>query len=185
MQEDDSHQDNAPDNEDLEHSLAPLDPVFHSFLLDGPFEECLACSKKLADTTYLIHKNWVGTEVVFEYAMCYQCGEKLHEEMSRESMLRVTEYLDKNRRLEGTYDGCNCCEKPLGDCNEYSINAVCVGQKMDSMHYPMMICGDCNMKVQEMLSQKTRDRRDRFVGEHFDCPPSMEIPLPTEFVTQH
>jgi uncharacterized protein with PIN domain len=185
MHEEDSEENNASNEEEHEHNLAPLDPVFHSFLLDGPFEECLACSCKLEDTTYLIHKNWVGTEVVFEYAMCYKCGEKLHSEMSKESMIQVTEFLEDNRKLEGTYDGCNCCERPLSECKEYSLNAVCVGLKMDSMHYPAMICGDCNMQIQETLSQQTRDRRDRFVGEHFDCPPSIEIPLPTEFVTQH
>jgi len=180
MDEDVPPYNEADEEEDSGPKLEPIDPIFHSFLHDGPFEECLVCSCDLRQTHYLVHKTWVGEEVIFEYAMCHSCAEDLQSEMSEESVARLSEFLETQRRREGTYEVCNYCEKPIGECKERSLNAACFGMEMDTRHYPLMICGECSLQVQEMLSQQTRDRRDRFIGEHFDCPPSMEIPLPTE-----
>ncbi|WP_417851041.1 hypothetical protein [Thalassoglobus sp.] len=47
-----------------------------------------------------------------------------------------------------------------------------------SFSSPMMLCQECNSEVGKLISKQTRDTWDRFIEEHFDGPPGIEIDGP-------
>ncbi|MEW4488734.1 hypothetical protein AB1L42_11660 [Thalassoglobus sp. JC818] len=82
---------------------------------------------------------------------------------------------------------CTFCSKPRSDCHRYEIVGLFIDEDLivdlstDGLAggSPMMLCDECNAKMSEMVSKKTRDEWDRFVEEHFDGPPGVEVDGPT------
>ena len=84
---------------------------------------------------------------------------------------------------------CAFCEKPQIECRRYEI----VGQffpdqlfallpeeaRRANVQTVMMLCEDCNSAMSELVSKQTRDSWDRFVEEHFDGPPGIELDSPS------
>ena len=80
----------------------PVPDVFHSWYDKGPFSHCMICSRYLLvdAAQYMVEKAFVGDEVVYEYALCLKCCEGLREELSRESMQRITAHFDERVDLQ-------------------------------------------------------------------------------------
>ena len=43
-----------------------------------------------------------------------------------------------------------------------------------------MMCEDCNSALSEQISKQTRDSWDRFVEDHFNGPPGIELDSPSQ-----
>lgn len=116
------------------------------------------------------------------------------EEKLQEKLLKLIENEVAPRGMEGdeepfTVDEglgeCAFCQKPREECHRYEMVGLFQEGEilLESGHgisfsSPMMLCQDCNSEVSKLISKKTRDTWDRFIEEHFDGPPGIEIDGP-------
>ena len=73
---------------------------------------------------------------------------------------------------------CASCETSRNQLESYSLGGLLLGRNMIYDPYPLCLCGKCEEKIQELLSQKTRGIWDDFVDTHFDGPPADVEDLP-------
>ena len=174
-------------------SCVEVPPVFHSFLEEGPFTKCTVCEAPLSEdgTQYLIHKAFHREEVIFEYAICLPCRARMQEELSAESIERINAYMDQynmearseemmaNRGpdVSAWLSKCLITGRPVAEADEHHIYAFCDGPDLVFSGLPLAVIGDVNEKLNELLSQKTRDRLDGFVDEQFGLPPELKQPI--------
>ena len=180
---------------------------FHSVYLSGPFLHCIDCECELLDSdeVYSVVKAVVAGEPIFEMAICAQCSSKLAESYSDESRAAIQRTIDEwntqqpepedeESELEldsflapadiSRLDACFACGRPRSECHRHSFVGVFLGRSLVSPAFsalstPLMICDECNGKTSENISQKTRDTWDRFVEDHFDGPPGIELDSPS------
>ena len=77
------------------HGTSDIPSVFRSTDTKKPFERCIQCNKYLLelDSEYLIEKaikqyqGFEAKEVIFEYAVCMDCAEKMRQSLSAESQM--------------------------------------------------------------------------------------------------
>lgn len=182
---------------------------FFSEYTELPFSKCIDCDCDLFDdeTVYTIIKHVVGTETVFEMAICMTCAAKMRQQYSEETAQNIQKHIDQKLRDKlsrlidqdefndveeehafSVQDGlshCVFCDKARSACHRYEMVGLfmeddIILQSGHSLSFssPMMLCEDCNSEVGKLISQKTRDLWDRFVEEHFDGPPGIEIDGP-------
>ncbi|MEQ8925864.1 MAG: hypothetical protein RLO81_08630 [Fulvivirga sp.] len=188
------------------HSSNQIDipEEFYSFDSKTKFEYCIECDKYLLDesTDYFIEKaikkydGFSANDVIFEYAICLDCAERMRQAMSNESMQNLQNYFAENanvqRRMELMNSESKDTEEWIGEClvtgksrntlNEYQIFAQCRGDKMVLGQMPYMVSGETLGKVAELLSTETKDELDDFSKRHFGPPPGLEKELPYQRV---
>lgn len=175
----------------------PIPAEFHSFSNNGPFVQCIECDCTLNDKDYLIEKaikkypGFKAFDVVFEYAICMACAEKMRNSMSEASLQSLNKYMENNidqqrrqrmaqffpDRAEKWTEQCLVSGTMKNDTDEYQIFAHCRGNQLLSDSMPYMISGKIMEEMQSVLSKETRDEMDDFIGKHFG-PPSLEKDLP-------
>ncbi|QSE95879.1 hypothetical protein [Fulvivirga lutea] len=177
---------------------------FHSFDSKGKFEHCIECDKYLLgdETDYFIEKavkkyqGFSAHDVIFEYAICLQCAERMRKSMSKESMQSLESYFAQNvnvlKRMElmsseseNPDDWMNEClvtGKNRSELNEYQIFAQCKGDKMVLGQMPYLVSGETLEAVAALLSAETLDELDNFSKRHFGPPPGLEKELPYQRV---
>ena len=131
-------------------------------------------------------------EVLFEYAICSNCYEKMKGELSAESMANLSQYMLENTdfqamqaRIEENPDN---PEAWLGHCmikgtaqeelSEYQMGACFLGDKLVTNFMPPFLIGE--LAIEEMnsiLSQKTKDQMDDFMNDNFGIPPELRKDL--------
>jgi len=179
------------DPKELRH-LAPhghIPRIFHPFESEGPFDRCILCEKYLLDegTIYMIERSIKPGDVIFEYAMCWECDEKMKRQMSEESLKRVQGFFIRNRHLHqrrqrlmaegrepaiGKWLGeCAITGKPATEVEEYHLCAICDGNQLLYTDAPLMISIEAIHELSELLSAKTREELDDFIDDHFGLPP--------------
>ena len=180
--------------------FAPVPQLFWSEYSGRPFEVCLDCECALDDCEfYIVQKRFVANEAVFEMAICHDCREILSQECSQQTMTAITEFLQRHvsewagkiEQLIGAgglitccLDHCIVCTKHRDQCHRYSVGGLCrgsqiVGQIVPPGQTPLMICSDCELGMNDLVSKQTRDSWDRFVDKHFGGPPGLELDLPS------
>jgi len=163
---------------------------FHNSLTEAPFAECQVCSKQLGDNEeYMIEKAYHrdletgGEQLVFEYAICRPCAEKLRATLSKESLSNIEGFFMEKAvamREEGSFidnhqiDRCMLSGKPTTDCQEYQIYAHCIGSQLKPMEGMYMLSEEIMEEVQELISEETRDELDRFSETYLGGPPELE-----------
>lgn len=167
------------------------------------FKHCISCNNELieSDTEYIIERaikkypKLDASAVIFEYALCMTCAEKMHERMSAESMQRLREYvqthmqykvdlfdrLEEDQPIEPTelLHKCLITGRPIDDesVGEYQMIAHCKGNKLSPWEFPFAICGEALEGMSALLSEKTRDELDDFIDDHFGLPPEWKEAL--------
>ena len=68
---------------------------------------------------------------------------------------------------------CMTCGMDQAECAGFSLFAICEGTSLLVDVAPYMVCATCEFQVHELLSEKTRQAGDDFIGTHFDCPPEV------------
>lgn len=140
---------------------------------------------------HIVNKSFVGDECVFEMAMCMDCREEMNAQLSEESRVAMFDFMhdhadmDKRESELGaeseTNDylaSCITCGVNASALKNFSLGGMFAGEELIKGPFPMLMCGDCEEKLGETISDETRDVWDRFIGEHFPGPPS-EVRLPT------
>ena len=161
----------------------------------GLMETCILCNKNLLQPAqdYFIEKafrvipEYRKTEVIFEYAMCLSCAESMRNELSSESKERIERYfqehLDFSKRqsllqprraaFPNWIRECLVSGNPIKKSTEYSLYAHAYGKKLVYDMFPYAISGAAMEEVNELLSEKTREVLDDFIGSHFSGPPEV------------
>lgn len=168
------------DNEPEDVEMEEIPSVFHSFQHDGPFSNCIECSRDLANTTYVIRKSTSNGEVMFEFAMCMKCLVNMHQDFSKLTKERIEAFVEMNRKHYEDIERCNFCGADKEDCSEFGVGGVFYGSKMIRYQEPSLTCGKCSERVQNLISPQTRRRIDEFIGDHFGGPPRFENPVPKD-----
>lgn len=140
---------------------------------------------------HIVNKTYVGEECVFEMAMCIECREDMHEQLSEESRVAMFDFMhdrtdmEKRERELGTdadteayIKNCITCGADASSLKSFSLGGMFVGSEPVKGAFPMLMCSNCEDKLGETISDETRDVWDKFIGEHFPGPPS-EVKLPT------
>lgn len=170
-----------------------IPPLLYSEESRRPFERCIDCNAELLlpigvdndePVFYQVQKVIVRNEAVFELAMCVDCQERLRRDFSEETSQAIIAYCQERfsgnpftRRgsFEDCIAACHACGKPRSECHRYSIGGILAGASLLLTPGPHILCDDCEIEISELISQKTRDAWDRFVDEHFDSPPGLEV----------
>jgi len=113
------------------------------------------------------------------------------QEFSSESRQALSRFFEENVNLRERsiflafgdepapwIEKCASCETPRNQLDSYSLGGVLLGRNMIYDPYPLCLCGKCEKKIQELLSQKTKGTWDDFVDSHFDAPPANVEDLP-------
>ena len=115
------------------------------------------------------------------------CAEVLRNELSVESRQRMEAYFANQVNLENRksllspnkapfknwIDRCLVKDTPIKGCIEYSLYAHGFGKKMVYDICPYAISGDVMEEVNDLLSAKSRQVLDDFIGKHFSGPPEV------------
>lgn len=170
--------------------MSEVPRLFHSVEFEGPFVKCLHCQVAFnkMDVPHLISKSFRGAECVMEYAMCQNCHLEMVESFSQESRsslekfhLERVDFSARSEKLEGNehytdwLKECLTCGIEIQYLKEYSIAAMGFENTMVYDPFPRMMCGACEIEMQETLSSKTRDQWDRFIRDHFEGPPAESL----------
>ena len=178
----------------------PIPVIFLNTDTGAPMTNCIQCDYDLlkGDRYYVIEKVFktypdIGTtEVLFEYAICSHCYEKMKEELSAESMANLSQYMLENtdfqamqKRIEANPDNpeawlSHCMIKGTAqeELSEYQIGACFLGDKLVTNFMPPFLIGE--LAIEEMnsiLSQKTKDQMDDFMNDNFGIPPELRKDL--------
>jgi hypothetical protein len=176
--------------------LKPIPTEFYSGKTGMLHHECIDCNKSLLTTEadYFIEKavrryaGYAATETIFEYALCFDCHQKLTGELSKESSQNIENYFLENidyiTRMSGMMpfedtpaehwlSHCIVKETPASELLEYQMVGVCKGDQM-VFHFTPFILGEKAMdEVAELLSDKTLDFLDDFRENLLDYPPEL------------
>lgn len=176
-------------------SFTRIPEEFHSFETGKPFERCIDCGKHLLDdgTGYVVQKVIRGPEVMFELAQCLECHRQLFESYSSETRNRVYDFFldrvnfDQRRRrllkeawtsLGPWIESCLFCGAARSETREYWLVGECDGRDMMFYRCPYIICETCILEKNKLLSAKSRDISNDWLGRHFDIPPSIQEEIP-------
>jgi hypothetical protein len=182
----------------MDSNLSSIPEEFYSFESEQPFEKCLICKADLlsGDVDYFIEKairNYHEhnvSDVVYEYAICWQCAHDMNGQMSAESMQNLQEYfsgqelflknLEEYNRNWPSQEGspipskCIITGQAKSQLDEYMIYGHFRGDKMVKSSMPYLLSGKVMDEVSDLLSNQTIDQLDDFMGEYFGGPPELE-----------
>ena len=116
----------------------PVPEELWSFETGAPMQRCFMCDCDLFEegTNYLIEKAFKGDEVLFEYAVCFECRMKLQDELSKKSLQLIYNYFAEHvdferRRVEfldrygmdyGKWvERCLVKDKSRAECAEFQV----------------------------------------------------------------
>jgi len=179
----------------VDFKLIDIPKLFQSYKDEKLFEHCISCNKYLLqdDTHYIIEKairnypNLNSKDVIFEYAMCFDCVEKMREEISEESMNNINKYFNENvisipifvstqeivPDINKYIEKCLVTGESITTLNEYVIQAYCISDKLDLTFFPYMISEKVMNDITNLLSNKTLDFLNGFMDKHFGYPPEL------------
>ena len=180
--------------------MIDIPEIFRNSITKKPFERCLSCDKYLLEdgTPYLIekairnYKEHQVTDVIFEYAMCMDCMEKMRDAVSKESLQRMEEYLlsqvnflerqlqllnNETLDIDPWIAKCMVKETPREALDEYQLYCQCDGKNMVFTYMPYMIGGEAIEEMAELLSAKSRGEIDDFMDNNFGLPPELKKEL--------
>ena len=149
----------------------PIPEMLHSVYEEGPFTRCVDCNAELdaCEEGYVIQKAVRQGEVIFEFALCAPCHLKLIAEFSEETRERLDAHFAAHVSEAAGLNSCMICGMPQHDILEYNVGGVCAEQ---FLVHGYLLCIDCALEANGLMSQKTRDRWDRFVGQNFPGVPA-------------
>lgn len=160
---------------------------FYSFESEKPFENCIECNSNLVKdgTPYFVEKafrrypGFKAFDVVYEFAMCFKCAEKMRLTMSAKSTKALQVFIEssiqKKSRAEDQphMNACLITDQPIQEQEEYIIYGVFQGDQMMVADFPYAIGLDAMNQLSDLLSNETLDIMDDFMGKHFTGPPEV------------
>ena len=166
-------------------NFIPVPEPFWSFETGAPFKSCSVCGSDLMEpgANYLIEKAYKKEEVIFEYAMCWDCRNEIMSELSLKSMQLIANYFDehvdaeaRNERLnENAYqstqswlDHCMVKGHALKDTKEHQICGRFVDEHMVFDVFPYALSDLAIEDLVKLLSEETLGSLNDFSNKLFD-----------------
>ena len=169
---------------------------FYSTETDLPFTNCVSCDKYLLqpNSPYVIEKavkqypDYNTTDVIFEYAMCMDCYQNLHNTMSLESKSNIEKYFNANvdlkeRRtnlikakelsIEDWTSNCIIKGTHVSELTEYQIACQCDGEYLLFTNMPFLIGNAAMDEMMNLLSNKTIGEINGFRDKFFSPDPDL------------
>lgn len=154
--------------------IIPIPKVLYSDYLSGLFQNCLICDRQLEDDIlYKVQKAYNGNECVMEAAICFYCMEEMMKEMSKESQENLSRYFQNVHHTDEHH--CELCNCDIRESGKRVVGGICQGPWL--VHPVEQLCEECLLGAQELLSEKTRDYRQRFREKHFPGIPAEGLPV--------
>ena len=174
--------------------------LFYSHSTKAPFERCISCDRSLQqpDSQYLVEKAFRNyrefgkTDVIFEYAMCLNCADRMRKELSLSSLARIQEFFEERVDFDQRRDQL-MQSKPASspqwidkwlitgeshqNLDEYQVYGHFVGDRCVYSFLPYMIGGPAVDEITNLLSEKTLGEIDRIIDENFGLPPELKKPI--------
>ncbi len=173
-------------------NFTTIPKIFQSDSKGGFFDHCISCDRNLLDrnTDYLVEKalkSYNGLKAyatLFEYAMCWDCVEKMQASLSEESRARMAAYFKQHMDMEtrsaslqsSNYDvghwldQCVISQAKASGLREFQIYGHCRGNHLVFHHYPFMIGGPVLDEITDLLSNATLDALQNFTDQLTDGP---------------
>lgn len=171
--------------------------LFYSTDTDQPFSNCISCNKFLLspNNPYVIEKaikqypEFKTTDVIFEYAMCMDCYQSIHQSLSLESKTNIENYFSKNVNLserrksllnnealsvEDWVSECVIKGTPVSQLTEYQIACQCDGEYLLFTHLPFVIGNTALDEMAQLLSNKTIGEINGFKDKFFTPDPDLK-----------
>lgn len=165
--------------------------IFHNFLTNAPFTDCISCERKLLEeeTPYMIEKVLKRDDVIIEYAMCFSCAERKRQQLSEDSREKIEAYFNERvdfiRRaykmygrhgfeFDGWIDQCLLTGNRRSEMKEYHLHGSFSGDQLTFGVMPYIISSEVMVELSGLLSAKTKDEMDRFIDENFGLPPELK-----------
>jgi len=182
----------------MDRLLVTIPEAFYSFDSQQPFENCMVCKANLlaGDTDYFIEKairnyhEHKVSDVIYEYAICWQCAHDMNGQMSKESTNNIQQYFANQEEFVNTItsyneslrlgknnpilQNCAITGEAIEKLEEYMIYAHFRGNKMVTSSMPYLLSSKVMDEVSDLLSKQTIDQLDDFMGEYFGGPPELE-----------
>jgi hypothetical protein len=182
----------------MDSHLAPIPEEFYSFESNKPFESCIVCKADLlsGDVDYFIEKSVRNyrehdvTDIVYEYAICWNCTHDMNGQMSAESTQSIQNYFSdqslflqnvkeynnnwQNQATSLVPDKCVLTGEAKNHLDEYMIYGHFRGKSMVKSSMPYLLSGKVLDALSDLLSNQTIDQLDDFMGEYFGGPPEFE-----------
>ncbi|NNC95819.1 MAG: hypothetical protein HKN92_09680 [Chitinophagales bacterium] len=169
---------------------------FHSYESGKAFENCMICDKYLLDpgTRYMIEKafkqysGFQSKDVLFEFAICEDCGTSMRADLSKESLDNIQQYFftnanrvidmdeyEKNSSVSDLFTQ-KCIIKNINkeDLTEFQMIAYCDGPNLSLSEPPLLISELAADEIQELISEQTRDELERFTDDLTGLPPELK-----------
>ncbi len=159
------------------------------------FEKCKVCETSLQNPYIIyfiekaIRKNIITgkNDVIFEYAICYNCAMNLSSGYSKQSQENLMQYfsaIDFNNRnknlhqilkekkpLDKLFSNCIVKGTSKENLEEYQLIGLFQGSHIMPTFAPFMLGGEATDEMMNLLSDQTLGEIDDFIGEHFTGPP--------------
>lgn len=171
--------------------------IFKSHNTGHTIERCIICDCNLMEEgkNYLIEKaikNYPGyqaSDCVFEYAICFDCAQKMQQNISAESMKKMGEFFTSRINLEERmhkfyeqekFDPNQWIENCLiegtsqDECREFQIFGHFIGDKMLFSMFPYMIGTAALESLSSLMSKSTRDEMNGFIDDNLGGPPEFK-----------
>lgn len=182
-------------NESGGYLYTDIDATFHCDSTGQPFKRCVECDGDLMESgkSYFVEKairkypNSDKTLTIFEFAICANCIGIRQQELSVESAAAMQKYFSSKSgyrpwiSVDNMEDApklltssCMLSGKDISDCEEYQLVAELHGNKMRLGNFPFAISGEEIEAISEVLSEKTKEEFDDFIGRHFGGPPEFK-----------
>ncbi|MBX2846327.1 MAG: hypothetical protein KTR13_08945 [Saprospiraceae bacterium] len=174
-------------------NAADIPTVFFSESEEQPFHTCTFCQKELikSESHYFVEKAFRNypeqgiADIIFEYAICIHCHQKMHESLSIPSRKAINAYfLDKKRPHEVAdeyrYDAaqylqrCVISGSEVDQLQEYQIIGEFQGDQILLSEMPILLSGAVMEEVQELLSPQTKEELDDFMDTITGLPPDLK-----------
>ena len=163
----------------------PVPEKFWSFETGESFKKCSVCGTSLMEpgTNYLIEKAYKKNEVIFEYAICWNCREEVMKDLSRTSLKLISNYLeehvDAEKRIESLKEThsesadawvshCMIKGTPVEEAKEYQICGQFVDEHMVFSVFPYALGDKAIEDLMNLLSNETLGILNDFSDKLFD-----------------
>lgn len=168
---------------------------FYSFEKKVPFDNCLVCNRSLLlgsipytiEKSYRSYPDFNAKDIIYEYAICYNCMMELSQEISSHSKASLRTYMDENAsflesslfssdehvHIDSLLSHCVIKGKSILETNEYNIYGMFKGGDLYGPVMPYMICGEALSEISDGLSVETKEEFEFFFDEFFAGPPEV------------
>ena len=162
----------------------PVPEVFRCFETGEMFQRCRMCDIDLMveGTNYLIEKAFRKKEVIFEYAMCFDCVQQMRETLSAQSRKLIDNYFEEHidieerrktliekygRRTRSWINNCMIKGTPMNQCEEHQIYGWFIDKDIVFTGMPYMLSGAVMDELLNLLSNETIGVLDDFSEKLF------------------